>query len=245
MNHAYARAFVVAAIAASAIGGGAVSAQEGAQSPEERVAALKKSLAQSQAALRKYEWIETTIISLKGEEKNRKQMRCYYGADGKLQKIPLGDAPQAAQAQGGGGRRGGRLKEKIVENKKEEMQDYMERAAALVHQYVPPNPDNIDNVKKKGTLALRPGQGGRVRVELTGYLKPGDLLAIDVDGAANRLLGVNVNSYLEKPEDAVTLNVEMGELADGTGYSAQTTFDAKAKNIKVVIQNSGHRPVGQ
>ena len=26
-------------------------------------------------------------------------------------------------------------------------------------------------------------------------------------------------------------------------YAAQTTLDAKAKNIRVVIQNAGHRPV--
>ena len=243
MNDVCARALIVAAIATSAFGGGPISAQEGAQSPEQRVAALKKSLAESQARLRKYEWIETTIISLKGEEKSRKQMRCYYGGDGKLQKLPVGDAPQADQ--GGGGRRGGRLKQKIVENKKDEMQEYMERAAALVHHYVPPNPDDIDNAKKTGKLALGPGQGGRVRLEFTDYLKPGDLMAIDVDGAANRLVGVNVNSYLDTPEDAVTLNVEMSALADGTGYTAQTTLDAKAKNIQVVIQNTGYRPMGQ
>ena len=34
-------------------------------------------------------------------------------------------------------------------------------------------------------------------------------------------------------------------LPDGTNYNARTTFDAKAKNITVVVQNSGYRPVGQ
>ena len=55
-----------------------------APTPEERVAALKKSLADSQAQLRRYQWIETTVISLKGEEKSRQQQNVYYGADGKL-----------------------------------------------------------------------------------------------------------------------------------------------------------------
>jgi hypothetical protein len=50
------------------------------------VGALKATLAASQATLRQYEWIETTVVSLKGEEKSRKQQRCYYGADGTLQK---------------------------------------------------------------------------------------------------------------------------------------------------------------
>ena len=110
-------------------------AQTPAQTPAERVAALKASLAASQTAIRKYEWIETTVLSLKGEEKSRKQLRCYYGADGKLQKVPLEGAaapskpaPQASS----GGRRGGRLKENVIENKKDEMQEYMGKAVALV-----------------------------------------------------------------------------------------------------------------
>jgi hypothetical protein len=41
----------------------------------------------------------------------------------------------------------------------------------------------------------------------------------------------------------VTLDVSFGALPDGTTYTAQTTLDAKAKNIRVVIENSGHRPL--
>jgi len=44
----------------------------------ERVAALKKSLAQSQGALRTYQWVETTSVSLKGEVKSQKQMSCLW-----------------------------------------------------------------------------------------------------------------------------------------------------------------------
>ena len=47
-----------------------------------------------------------------------------------------------------------------------------------------------------------------------------------------RLLGLGVNSYLDKPEDVVTLAVQMGALPDGAIYAAQTTLDAKAKNIR-------------
>jgi len=39
------------------------------QSVEDRVAAIKGSLAASQAVLRQYEWVESTVVSLKGEEK--------------------------------------------------------------------------------------------------------------------------------------------------------------------------------
>jgi len=46
-------------------------------SPDQMVAALKKNLADGQAKLRQYEWVEPTSISLKGEEKSRKQQRVY------------------------------------------------------------------------------------------------------------------------------------------------------------------------
>ena len=51
-----------------------------AQSPEmqQRVAALKQSAAQDQQRIRQYEWIETTVISLKGEDRASLQrvLRC-------------------------------------------------------------------------------------------------------------------------------------------------------------------------
>jgi hypothetical protein len=236
------RAFVIGAMALSSFAAASIVAQD-AQNLEQRIAALKKSMAQSQAQLRKYEWIETTIISHKGEVKSQKEQRCYFGADGTLQKLPIGD-PQPPQAEESGGRRG-RLKERIVEKKKDEIQEYMENAAALVKQYVPPNPSAIDAAKSKGNVALRPGEAGRVRVEITNYIKSGDMMAIDVDAATNRLLGLSVNTYMDKPDDAVTLAVKFGTLDDGTTYTAQTTLDAKAKEMQVVIQNTGYRPMVQ
>src|SRR5262245_15769287 len=111
----------------------------GAQAPaQDGAASLKEALAQNQAALRQYTWIETTQISLKGEVKRQEEKQCYYGADGKVQKTPMpGAAPQQqAPAAGGGGRRGGRVREHIVEKKVDETKDYLAKVAALVHEYV-------------------------------------------------------------------------------------------------------------
>src|SRR5271169_4007623 len=98
-------------------------AQEALSVPE-RVAALKASLAASQAMLKQYEWIETTVISLKGDEKSRKQQRCYYGADGGLQKVDVSQSPEAAKKPG--------LRGLIAEKKKGELTDYIENAVRLV-----------------------------------------------------------------------------------------------------------------
>jgi hypothetical protein len=67
-------------------------------------------------------------------------------------------------------------------------------------------------------------------------------MAIEVDPATDSLLGLSVATYLDKPEDKVTLEIREGALQDGTTYTAQTTLDATAKNIRVVIENTGYRP---
>jgi hypothetical protein len=230
-----------ALLVAAPLGHHSVGAQ--APDPQQQVAALKQSLAKSQQLIRQYEWVETTIISLKGEEKARKQQRCYYGADGKVQKVPIGGAPQQQAQQGGGrGGRSGRMKERIVENKKDDMQDYMEQAVALVQKYVPPDAAKVQSAKDAGRMDVKPAGQGRVGLEFRDYLQPGDRLGIDMDLAASRLLGLNVATFLEKPEDTVTLAVKMGALPDGAGFAEQTTLEATAKNIKVVIQNGGHKP---
>jgi len=46
-------------------------------------------------------------------------------------------------------------------------------------------------------------------------------------------------------DTAVALAVQLGTLADGTSYTAQTTLDAAAKKIRVVIQNTGHHPLAR
>ena len=222
---------------AQAAGGGA----------QDQVAALKQSMQQGLAKIRQYEWVETTIISLKGEEKARKQNRCYYGADGKVQKVSLDQAKAPEQAPSGrGGRRGGgKLKEQILENKKDEMKEYMEQAAALIHSYVPPDPTKIQTAKDAGRIATNPQAPGKVRLVISQYLKAGDSLTLDLDPAANRLTGLGVNTFIDKPGEPVTLAVQMNALADGALYAAQTMLEAKAKNITVVIQNSGHRPLAK
>src|SRR6476620_12031034 len=97
-----------------------ISAQQpdGAAAKQEKLAALKQSLAKNQAALKQYAWIETTQISLKGEVKKQEQKQCQYGPDGKVQKTPIaGDAASQSNEpdSSGGGRRkkGGAVKKEI------------------------------------------------------------------------------------------------------------------------------------
>lgn len=200
----------------------------------ERAALLKATMAASQAVLKQYEWIETTVVSLKGEEKSRKQERCYYGADGGVQKVEVSSTPEPAKKRG--------LRGKIAESKKEELTDYMKSAVALVKAYVPPSPMKIEAAKNAGKVSidvLEPGK--RARLNFRDYVKPGDNLGVEVDLASNRPLSLKVATYLEDAKDAVTLDVRMGQLNDGTAYPSDVALDAKAKSLAVTVKNSGYR----
>jgi hypothetical protein len=201
---------------------------------QQRVAALKQSVARDQQSIRQYEWIETTVISLKGEEKSRQQKQCYYGADGSLQKVTVSASPPPAQKRG--------LRGRIIENKKEELTDYMKQAVALVKTYVPPDPARIQSVKDAGKVSLAlPGAGRGARVNLRDYAKPGDMLSVEVDPASNRVMGLTVATYLDDAKDTITLDVRFASLQDGTGYPATEVLVAKAKNLSVNVTNSGYR----
>jgi hypothetical protein len=204
----------------------------------ERAATLKATMAASQAVLRQYEWIETTVVSLKGEEKSRKQERCYYGADGKVQKVEINASPEPEKKRG--------LRGKIAESKKEELTDYMKSAVSLVKSYVPPSPAKIQAAKEAGKVSIEVLQPGkRARLNFRDYEKSGDNLGVELDLTNNHPLGLKVSSYLDDAKDAVTLDVRMGTLNDGTTYASTITLDAKAKKLTVTVQNSGYRKATQ
>lgn len=200
----------------------------------ERAAMLKATMAASQAVLKQYEWIETTVVSLKGEEKSRKQERCYHGADGGVQKVELNSTPEPKSKRG--------LRGKIVEAKKEELTDYMKSAVALVKTYVPPSPASIQAAKDAGNVSIEVlDPGKRARLNFKNYEKPGDNLGVEVDLTSNRPLGLKVSTYLDDASDAVTLDVRMGQLGGGTVFPANVTLNAIAKKLTVAVENSGYR----
>src|SRR4051812_32180937 len=106
----------------------------GKEQLQAKIAEIKASLAANAAVLRQYTWQETTEISLKGDVKSKTQNACNYGADGKVQKKLVSAPPEKKKDAPRG------LKGKIVENKVEDIKDYMESTANLIKLYVPPDP---------------------------------------------------------------------------------------------------------
>lgn len=204
-----------------------------------QVAAIKESLQKSMAALKQYQWVETTTVSLKGEEKSQTKADCHYGADGSVQKVPI-VTPSETEARSPRGLRG-----KVVQKKKEEMSASVKEAIALVKDYVPPDPARIQAAQAAGNVSVTaPDAQGNVKLTVENYLKAGDSLVVTANAASHSLSSVAVNTYTDSAKDQVDLNLAFGVLPDGTLYPKKTQLDMAADQLTVTIENSDYKKSG-
>jgi hypothetical protein len=204
---------------------------------QEKIAAVKQAVAENQQKLHHYQWMETTQLTLKGEAKPPKTSMCQYGPDGTVQKTPTGPPPQPPS--------GGRVKQRIIEKKTEEMQQYMGQVKSLLTMYVPPDPQKMAQAFQSGNASLNSSPGSPVaQIVFKNYAQPGDQMTLSFDTAARKITTVNVNTYMDEPKDVVTLAIQMASLPDGTNYVQQTVLDATAKQLQVTTTNSNYQPIG-
>ena len=195
---------------------------------------IKKNLGESKANIKNYEWLETTTTFIKGEQKSVKQNQCYYSVDGKLTKVETGGGT-AAKTPGG-------LRGKVVANKKEEMADYIQSAVAKIQTYLPPDAAKLQQIYGAGKVAIQVLEPGKkFKLSFPDYNVQGDMLSISIDKSIQKLMAVDVSTYIDDPAQKVTFNVTYMDLPDGTQYQSSTTLDAQAKNLKIVIANSGYK----
>jgi hypothetical protein len=210
-----------------------VAGSAGAQDLQQKLAAAKAAAAKNAQAQRSYTWLEKTELLLKGEVKNTKVESCRYGPDGKVQKTPVVTPPPPEKKRG--------LKGKIVAKKTGEMKAELESAAALVHRYVPPSPDNIQVVMNAGTASVGQAGPGALAFKFPGYVKAGDALTITFDAAVTSLRQMDVTSWLDQPSDSLSFRVTMQSLPDGLSYPGRIVLSIPSSKIEVRITKSNYQ----
>src|SRR6516164_11419726 len=173
---------------------------------QQKLAAAKQAAAENKQRLLQYQWIETTQLTLKGDQKPPTQNMCRYGPDGQVQKTPMGPPPQQPS--------GGRMKQRIIEKKKEEMKDYMQDVKGVLGMYVPPDPERMQQAYQAGNVALNPAPGA-VNLVFTNYAQPGDKMTLTFNTATKKIAALSVDTYMGEEKDKVTLQVQMSSLPDG------------------------------
>jgi hypothetical protein len=208
-------------------------AQMGGGSPElqQKFQALKQASAENKQQLMQYQWVETTVLTYKGQDKPPKQDLCKYGPNGQVQKVPIGEPPQQPSG------RQGRVKERVVEKKKEEMQDYMQQVKSVISMYVPPDPQKMQQAFEQHNVSIVPG-GGVAQLVFKNYVQPGDQMTIAFDTAAKKIQSLEVKSYVGDPKDSISMAAQFATLPNGPNYVSQSVVNAPSKDIKVTTTNS-------
>jgi hypothetical protein len=209
----------------------------GAQDLQQKLAAVKQSVAANQQALRSYTWLEKTELSVKGEVKATKVDSCRYGPDGKVQKTSVVQPPPPEKQRG--------LKGRVVAKKTDEMKDELEATVALIQQYVPPDSGLIQVVMNAGTASI--GQAGpeRLAFKFPGYVKKGDALTITFDKAITALRQIDVTTWLEKPEEPATLRVVMQSMPNGISFPGSIALSIPASKLDVRITKSNYQKLAK
>lgn len=212
----------------------------GNASAQQHLTELKQAMAANREKLMKYQWLQSTEVSVKGKVRKDQRMECRYGPDGKVVKTPIGvNATEQAQEAPRG------IKGKVVAKKKEEMQDYTDRLKSLISNYAPPNPEMIKMSKQAGNASLN-ASGGIVTLSITDYYKPGDKISFGFDRVAKKLVSYDVNTYLDDPKsDIVTMTNRFATLPDGTSYLRQTVLNSNSKQIQITTTNSDYTALSQ
>jgi len=206
---------------------------------KQKFAALKQSMAENKARLRKYQWIESTEVSIKGDVKKDQQKACHYGPDGTVQKTPIGPPPAPAKEPPGG------LRGKVVTKKVDEMKDYMDRLKGLISHYVPPDSQKMQSAFQAGNANLNQSSAGTASLSFTNYYKQGDKVTVSFDSASKKLTSYDVETYLDGPKDVVTLSNQFASLPDNSNYLQQTILTSKSKQIEIKTTNSDYTPIPQ
>jgi hypothetical protein len=210
-----------------------VAAQEGAA--QDRLAMVKQAVAANAQKLRQYQWIETIQLTLNGDAKPPTQNSCQYGPDGSVQKTPMGPPPPEPS--------GGPMKRRIIERKQAEMKEYMGQVKGLLAMYLPPDPQKMEQAKQAGNFSVNPVPGA-LNLIFSNYAQASDKMTLTFDTAAKKISSITINTYLGDPQSAVTLQVQMASLPDGTNYPQQTVLNATAKQLVVTTTNANYQKLG-
>lgn len=190
--------------------------------------------------LKAYTWKQRLELQLKGETKKVLLNQMRYDVDGKQQKTPLstGEPEQQAPA---AGRRGGRLKAKVIENKKEEFKEMMEGLAALVISYGHIPPDQLKAALSQANVI--PGQDqlqGAAGVQMASVMQSGDSLTVWVDTKTLLFRRIEINSSYEKKP--VTVTADYSAVSGGPNYMAKAVLQYPAKELLLRIDNFEYQP---
>ncbi|HEX4274214.1 MAG TPA: hypothetical protein VHZ74_02615 [Bryobacteraceae bacterium] len=202
---------------------------------------IGQSMKQNADELKHYSYKRRTEINVKDKSFGPRVDLVRY-VDGKRETIPLEKPARPDQS---GGRRGlrGKIVEKKIEEKTDEMKEERERLDALLHSYLSPGSDSMRAVFEKAAISRTgPGPDADVKVVAKGIMKPSDSFTLIWSVANRRPVSIDIHAELDgKP---VQLTREYAVLKDGPFYAIHTVIFMPTKNTRINIDTFDYSTSG-
>jgi hypothetical protein len=195
---------------------------------------IGESLKQNAEELKHYSYKRRTEIQVKDKSLGARVDLVRF-VNGKTETIPIETPPRPEQS---GGRRGlrGKIIEKRVEQKKDEMKEERERLEELLHSYTSPGSDSMRTIFAKAALSRRgPDPDADVEIVAKGIMKSSDSFTLVWSAVNHRPVSIDIRADLDgKP---VQLTLEYAALRDGPFYVAHTRIAMPKKETVIRIDN--------
>ena len=211
----------------------AISIGAGAEQPNNT---LMTTMAANGRQLKHYTFKQRTETYHKGELKITAIDEIHYSASGERVSIPLHEEKAQSELR----RRGpaSRLIAKKVEQRQEEMKEYIERLMALTNRYLAPEPTKLQTAMSAAELTTGGGTN-QMRIVMRDYIKSGDSMTMSFDPATKKPTKTEVSTMLD--EAPVSIVLAFDQIREGPSYPGKTVIRSSAKELEVRVFTYDYR----
>jgi hypothetical protein len=109
--------------------------------------------------------------------------------------------------------------------------------------YLPPSIEAIQEAYSKGNISIIPGGAipNEVKMVIHNYYKPGDTVILRFDQSQKQLKAISIATWIDKPDDAMNLNIAFDRLPDGTNHVESSATEGVRKHLTINSTNSDYR----
>ncbi|SRR6266545_5041555 len=207
-----------------------IAAVAAGQTASETGPAFGQRIKHNSEDLKQYSYKRRTEITVKGRSRARVELVRYV--DGKMHTVPL-EAPQHRPEQPHGYGLRGRMMQKRVEKKKEEMKEEVAALTSLLQRYSPGSDSMRSALQKAAISRTASGPDADVKLEARGMVNPNDSFSLVWSVVDSRPAKIEIRTELDnKP---VQVGIEYASLPEGPFYAAHTVVSAPKKDLRVSI----------
>ena len=85
------------------------------------------------------------------------------------------------------------------------------------------------------------GAPGEVKMVISNYIKPNDKVTLVFNQHAKVIQSMQIQSYLNDPSDAVTIQAQFSQLPGGPNHVSNMRINGVSKDLLITMQNSNYQ----